>query len=138
MREDGKLSPLGLEVMACPAADRARWRLNFEWLNIIVLMGGLRNEYLNHVKRAVAQLPAGYAWDEVRETASVQQDHESNRHTRANSFGKGGQVNYAGQRGRSGSTAPRGGEAEAAEVPAEAAVATVPERRSSIGEKSHP
>ncbi len=78
MREDGKLSRLGLEVMACPAANRAGWRLTFEWLNIIVLMGGLCNEYLNHVKRAVAQLPAGYAWGEVRETASVQQDHEDN------------------------------------------------------------
>ncbi len=109
MREDGRLSRLGMQVLACPDADKNGWRLAFEWVNIIVLMGGLGDEYLNHVKRAVSQLPAGYAWEEVRETAAVQQDHESNRRTRANSFGKGGQVNYAGQRGRSASPAPRGG-----------------------------
>ncbi len=39
------------------AADRAGWRQAFEWLTIIVLMGGLRDDFLNHVKRAAHSCP---------------------------------------------------------------------------------
>ncbi len=81
---------------------------SFEWLNIIVLMGGLRDEFLNHVKRAVTQLPAAdRTWEQIKETASIQQDHESNRCTRSSSFSKGN-INHTGQRGRSNSPGTRG------------------------------
>ena len=95
-------------MMTVEAADRQGWRQAFEWLNIIVLKGGLRDEFLNHVKRAVIQLPAAdRTWEQIKETASIQQDHESNRHMRSSSFSKGN-VNYTGQRGRSSSPGPRG------------------------------
>ncbi len=42
-------------------------------------------------------------WKHIKETTSIQQDHESNHRTRANSFRKSGSVNYTGQRGRSNS-----------------------------------
>ncbi len=72
-------------------------------------MGGLRDEFLNHVKRAVTQLPAAdMTWEQIKETASIQQDHESNRRTRSSSFSKGN-INYTGQRGRSTSPSVRGG-----------------------------
>ncbi len=61
-------------------------------------MGGLRDEFLNHVKRAVTQLPADQrTYEHINVTAAVQQDHESNHRTRSNSFSKGGSVNYAGR-----------------------------------------
>ncbi len=108
MREDGRLMRLGMTMMTVDAADRQGWRQAFKWLNIIVLMGGLRDEFLTHVKRAVTQLPAAdRTWEQIKETASNQQDHESNRRTWSNSFSKG-TVNYAGQRGRSRSPGPRG------------------------------
>ena len=53
VREDGRLMRLGMSMMTVNDADRTGWRQAFEWLNIIVLMGGLRDEFLNHVKRAV-------------------------------------------------------------------------------------
>ena len=41
-------------------------------LNIIVLMGGLRDEFLNYVKRTVTQLPAAdRTWEQIKETASI-------------------------------------------------------------------
>ncbi len=108
MREDGRLMRLGMSMMTVEAADRQGWRQAFEWLNIIVLMGGLRDEFLNHVKRAVTQLPAAdRTWEQIKETASIQQDHESNRRTRSSSFSKGN-INYTGQRGRSNSPCTRG------------------------------
>ena len=111
MCEDGRLMRLGMTMMTVDDADRTGWRQALEWLNIIVLMGGLRNEFLNHVKRAVIQLPAAQrTWEHIKETAAIQQDHESNRRTRSNSFSKGGTVNYAGQRGRSNSPSNQGGE----------------------------
>ncbi len=79
--------------------------------NIIVLMVGLCDEFLNHVKWVVAQLPADQrTWEHIKETAAVQQDHESNRRTRANSFGKGGSVNYTDQRGKSSSPSNKSGD----------------------------
>ena len=108
MREDGRLMRLGMSMMTVEAADSQGWRQAFEWLNIIVLMGGLRDKFLNHVKRAVTQLPAAdRIWEQIKETASIQQDHKSNRRTQSNSFSKG-TVNYTGQRGRSSSPGPRG------------------------------
>ncbi len=108
MREDGRLMRLGMTMMTVEAADRQGWCQAFEWLNIIVLMGGLRDEFLNHVKHAVTQLPAAdRTWEQIKETASIQQDHESNRRTRSSSFSKG-TVNYTGQRGRSSIPGPRG------------------------------
>ena len=108
MREDGRLMRLGMTMMTVEAADRQGWRQAFEWLNIIILMGGLRDEFLNHVKRAVTQLPAAdRTWEQIKETASIQQDHESNRQTQSSSFSKGN-INYTGQRGRSNSPVPRG------------------------------
>ncbi len=109
MREGGRLMRLGMSMMTVEAADRAGWRQAFEWLNIIVLMGGLRDEFLNHVKRAVTQLPEDQrTWEHIKETTAVQQDHESNRRTRSNSFSKGS-VNYTGPRGRSSSPSNKGG-----------------------------
>ncbi len=71
-------------------------------------MGCLRDEFLNHVKHTVTQLPAAErTWEHIKETAAIQQDHESNRRTRSSSFSKGS-VNYAGQRGRSNSPSTRG------------------------------
>ena len=103
MREAGRLMRLGMAMMTVEADDRQGWRQAFERLNIIVLMGGLRDEFLNHVKRAVTQLPAAdRTWEQIMETASIQQNHESNRRTRSNSFSKGN-INYTGQRGRSNS-----------------------------------
>ncbi len=102
--EDGRLMRLGMSMMQVADADRTGWRQAFEWLNIIVLMGGLRDEFLNHVKRAVTQLPAAErTWEHIKETASIQQDHKSYRHTRSYSFSKGGSVNYTGHRGGSNS-----------------------------------
>ncbi len=73
-------------------------------------MGGLGDEFLNHVKRAVAQLPADQRmWEHIKETAAVQHDPESNRRTRSNSFSKGSSVNYTGQRQRSSSPSNKGG-----------------------------
>ncbi len=87
MREDGRLMRLGMSMMTVNDADRTGWRQAFEWLNIIVLMGGLRDEFLNHVKRAVTQLPADQrTWEQIKETAAIQQDHESNSRSRSNSF----------------------------------------------------
>ncbi len=107
MLEDGRVMRLGMSMMTVDAADRPGWRQAFEWLNIIVLMGGSRDEFHNHVKRAVTQLPAAErTWEHIKETAAIQQDHESNRRTWSNSFSKGS-VNYTGQRGRSNS--PSGG-----------------------------
>ncbi len=72
MREDGRLMRLGMTMMTVEAADRQGWRQAIEWLNIIVLMGGLRDEFLNHVKRAVTQLPAAdRTWEQIKETASI-------------------------------------------------------------------
>ena len=97
-------------MMTGNAADRAGWRHAFEWLNIIVLVGGLRDEFLNHVKKAITQLPAKQrTWEHIKETAAVQQDHESNRRTRSNSFRKRGLVNYIGPRGRSNSPSNKRG-----------------------------
>ncbi len=91
MRQDGRLMRLGMSIAD---ADRTGWRQAFELLNIIVLMGGLRDEFLNHVKRAVTQLPAAErTWEHIKETAAIQQDHESNQRTLSNSFSKGGSVN---------------------------------------------
>ncbi len=70
-----------------------------------MLMCGLRDVFLNHVKRAVTQLPAAeWTWEHIKETAAIQQDHEieNNRRTRSSSFSKG-TVNYTRQRGRSNS-----------------------------------
>ncbi len=79
MREDGRLMRLGMSMMQVDDANRTGWRQAFEWLNIIVFMGGLRDEFLNHVKRAVTQLPAAErTWEHIKETASIQEDHESN------------------------------------------------------------
>ncbi len=108
--EDGRLMRLRMLMMTFDAADRAGWRQAFEWLNIIVLIRGLGDEFLNHVKRAVMQLPTDQrTWEQIKETAAVQQDHESNRRTRSNSFSKGGSVNYTGPRGRSSSPSNKGG-----------------------------
>ncbi len=86
--------------MTVADACRTGWCQAIEWLNIILFMGGLRDKFLNHDKRAVAQLPADQrTWEDIKETAAVQQDHESNRRKRANSFNKRGSVNYRGQRG---------------------------------------
>ncbi len=83
---------------------------SLKWLNIIILMGGMRDEFLNQVKQAVAQLPADQrTWEHITETAAVQQDQESNLHTRVNSFSKGWSVNYTGQRGRNSSPGNKGG-----------------------------
>ena len=112
MFEDVRLMRLGMLMMQVDDANRTGWRQAFEWLNIIVLMGGLRDEFLNlnHVKQAVTQLPAAErTWEHIKETTSIQQDHESNRRTRSNSFSKGGSVNYTGQRGRSNSPSVHGG-----------------------------
>ena len=110
MRDDGRLMRLGMSMMTVANADRTGWRQAFEWLNIIVLMGGLRDEFLNHVKWAVTQLSAAErTWEHIKETAAIQQDHENNRRTKSNSFSKGGSVNYTGQRGRSKSPSTRGG-----------------------------
>ncbi len=66
MREDGHLMRLGMSMMTVDAADRQGWQQAFEWLNIIVLMGGLRDEFLNHVKRTVTQLPAAErTWEQI-------------------------------------------------------------------------
>ncbi len=109
MREDGRLTRLGMSMKTVDAADRQGWRQAFEWLNIIVYMGGLRDEFPNHVKRAFTQLPAAdRTWEQIKETASIQQDHESNRRMRSSSFSKGN-INYTGQRGRSNSPGARGG-----------------------------
>ncbi len=82
MREDGRLMRLGMSMMQVDDANRTGWRQAFEWLNIIVFMGGLRDEFLNHVKRAVTQLPAAErTWEHIKETASIQEDHESNHRT---------------------------------------------------------
>ncbi len=109
MREDGRLTRLGMSMKTVDAADRQGWRQAFEWLNIIVFMGGLRDEFPNHVKRAFTQLPAAdRTWEQIKETASIQQDHESNRRMRSSSFSKGN-INYTGQRGRSNSPGARGG-----------------------------
>ncbi len=90
-------------MMTVEAADRQGWRQAF-----IILMSGLRDEFLNHVKRAVTQLPAAdRTWEQIKETASIQQDHESNRRTRSSSFSKG-TINYTGQQSRSNSLGPRG------------------------------
>ncbi len=91
MREDSLLIRLGMSMMTVDAADRQGWWQAFEWLNIIVLMGGLRDKFLNHVKRAVTQ-----TWEHNKETASIQQDHESNRQRRSSSFSNW-TVNYTGQ-----------------------------------------
>ncbi len=110
MRDNGRLMRLGATIMQIPDAHETRWRQAFEWLNIIVLMGGLQDEFLNHVKRAVGQLPIDQrTWDTIRDIAAVQQDHESNHRTRTNSFSKGGSINYAGRRARSVSPGARGG-----------------------------
>ncbi len=78
---------------------------SLQWLNII---GGLRDEFLNHVKHAVTQLfAAERTWEHIKETASVQQDHKSKRRTRSSSFSKG-TVNYTRQRGKSKSPGTRG------------------------------
>ncbi len=109
MREDGRLMRLGMAMMTVDEAECTGWRQAFKRLNIIVLMGGLRDEFLNHVKWAVTQLPAAqYTWEHIKETATIQQDHESNHRTRSNSFSKGGTVNYTGQRGRSNNPSNRG------------------------------
>ena len=42
MREDGRLMRLGMSMMTVADADRTGGRQAFEWLNIIVLMGGRR------------------------------------------------------------------------------------------------
>ncbi len=95
-------------MMTVEAADRQEWRQVFGWLNIIVMMGGLREEFLNHVKHAVTQLPpAERTWEHIKETAAIHQDHESNHKTRSSSFSKGS-VNYTGQRGKSNSPGTRG------------------------------
>ncbi len=50
MRENSRLMRLGMSIMEVDFDDKAGWRQSFEWLNIIVLMGGLQNEFLDHVK----------------------------------------------------------------------------------------
>ncbi len=101
---------LGMSMMQVDAADRTGWHQAFEWLNIIVLIGGLRDEFRNHIKRAVRQLPAEErTCEHIKETASIQQDHKSNRCTRFNLFSKGGSVIYTGQQGRSNSPSAHGG-----------------------------
>ncbi len=46
MREDGRLMRLGMLMMQVDDINRTGWRQAFEWLNFIVLMGGLRDEFL--------------------------------------------------------------------------------------------
>ncbi len=46
MREDGRLMRLGMLMMQVDNINRTGWRQAFEWLNFIVLMGGLRDEFL--------------------------------------------------------------------------------------------
>ncbi len=67
MSEDGCLIRLRMSLMTVIDADRTGWHQEFEWLNIIVLFGRLRNEFLNHVKRAVSLLPAGQGtWEQIK------------------------------------------------------------------------
>ncbi len=80
MREDGRLLRLGMSLMTVEAADREAWSQAFKWLNIIVLIGGLRDEFHNPVTWAAAQLPTDqHTWEHIKETTAIQQDHETNR-----------------------------------------------------------
>ncbi len=57
MREDGRLMRLGMSMMQVDDANRTGWRQAFEWLNIIVLMGGLWDEFHNQSPSAFSHVP---------------------------------------------------------------------------------